>query len=193
MFCNTILHTKYFWGGVVGTYQEDGVCPGRLPGQGSTAVDRTTAPPVEGRKVGLPLPGGCSQGGGGREDQDIGPLETEFGCTIYCDTTDSGALRGCGAAAGDMCPTAVMGEIGNRLESGEGKGNIGSGTGGSNRGGDGDTGIGSGSGFRTSPHEGVDHGRHWGGGVPGGQWFQRGRMERGGGLRLLERTLKQTT
>ena len=46
------------WGGVVVTHQEDGVCPGRLPGQGSTAVDRTTAPPWEGRKVGLPPPGG---------------------------------------------------------------------------------------------------------------------------------------
>ena len=74
---------------------------------------------------------------------------------------------------GDMCPTAVVGAFGNRLEYGEGKGGIGSGTGRSKRGGDGDTGIGSGSGFEASPHEGVDHGRHRGGGVPGSQWFQR--------------------
>ena len=93
-------------------------------------------------------------------------------------------------------PTAMVGAIRHRLEAGDGKwgkGGSGSGTGGSNRGGDGDTGIGSGSGFRTSLHEGVDHGRHRGGGVPGGQWFQRGRMERGGGLRQLQWTLKQTT
>ena len=161
-------------GGVVGTYQEDGVCPGRLPGQGSTAVDRTTAPPGEGRKVGLPLPGGCSQGGGGSESQDIGPPETEYGRTIHCDSVDSGALQGGGAAAGDTCPTAVVGAIGNRLESGEGKGGIGSGTGGINRGGDGNTRIGNGSGFGAIPHKVVDHGRHRGGGVPGSQWFQAG-------------------
>ena len=34
-----------FWGGVMGPHQEDGVCPGRLPGQGSTAFDRTNATP----------------------------------------------------------------------------------------------------------------------------------------------------
>ena len=42
--------------GVVGTHQEDGVRPGRLPGQGSTAVDRMTAPLWEERNVGLPPP-----------------------------------------------------------------------------------------------------------------------------------------
>ena len=149
-----------------------------------------------GRKVGLPPPGGGSQGGGGREGQDIGPLETEYGRAIHYDTADSGALRGGGAAAGDTGPTAMVGAIGHRLEAGKrkgGKGGSGSGTGGRNRRGDGDTRIGSGSGFRASPHEGVDHGQHRVGGVPGGQWFQRGRMEWGGGLRLLERTLKQTT
>ena len=148
-------------GGVVGTYQEDGVCPGRLPGQVSTTVDRTTAPPWEGRKVGLPPPGGGSQGGGGSEGQDIGPPNTEYGRAIHCDTTDSGALRGDGAAAGDTGPTAMVGTIGNRLEAGEGKGGKGgsnSGTRGSTCGGDGDTRIGNGSG---------------GGGVTGGQWLQR--------------------
>ena len=157
------------------------------------AVDSTTAPPGEGRKVGLPLPEGCSQRGRGREGQDIGPPETEYGRAIHCDTTNSGALQGGGAAAGDTCPTAVVGAIGNILESGEVKVGIGSGTRGSNRRGDGDTGIGRGSGLRAIPHEGVDHGRHRGGGVPGSQWFQRGGMERGGGLRFLERTFKQTT
>ena len=180
-------------GGVVGTYQEDGFCPGRLPGKGSTAVDRTTAPPGEGRKVGLPLPGGCSQGGRGREGQDIGPPDTEYGRAINFDTTDSGALRGGGAAAGDTCTTAVVGAIGNILESGEGKGGMGSGTGGSNHGGDVDTGIGNGSRLGASPHEGVDHGQHRGGGVPGSQWFQWGGIERGGGLKLLELTFKRTT
>ena len=55
----------------------------------------------------------------------------------------------------------MVGEIGHRLEAGEGKGGKGgsvSGTGGSNRGGDRDTRIGNGSNFRSSPHEGVDHG-----------------------------------
>ena len=106
----------------------------------------------------LPPPDGCSQGGGGREGQDIGPTETEYGRAIHCDTTDSGVLRGGGATAGDTDPTAVVGAIGNRLEYGEVKGGIGSGTGGSNRGGDGDTGIGNGRGLGASPHEGMDHG-----------------------------------
>ena len=86
---------------------------------------------------------------------------------------------------GDTCPTAVVRPVGNRLESGKGKGGSGSGTGGSKRGGDVDTGIGSGSGFGTSPHDGVDRGRHRGGGVPGSQWFQLVGVERGGGLSLL--------
>ena len=117
-------------------------------------LDRTIAPPGEGWKVVLPLPVRCSQGGRGREGQDIGPLDTEYGRAIRCKTTDSGALQGGGAAAGDTGPTAVVLAVGNRLESGEGKGGIGSGTGGSNRGGDGDTGIGSGSRFGNSPHDG---------------------------------------
>ena len=69
-----------------------GICPGRLPGQGITAADSMAAPPGEGRRMVLPLPGGGSKGGGGREGQDIGPTETYYGRAIYCDTTDSGDL-----------------------------------------------------------------------------------------------------
>ena len=71
-------------------------------------------------KVGLPPPGGGYQGGGGRESQDIGPPETEYGRAIHCNSTDSGALRGGGAAAGDTGPTVMVGAIGYRLETGEG-------------------------------------------------------------------------
>ena len=144
-----------------------------------------------GTESGFTPPGGGSQGGRGREGQDIGPPEIEYVRAIHCDLTDSGALRGGGAAAGDTGPTAMVGAIRYRLEAGEGKGEKGdsnSGKRGSNCGGDGDTRIGNGRGFRASPHEGVDHGQHRGEGVPGGQWFQRGRMERGGGLRLLAQT-----
>ena len=110
------------WGVVMGTHKEDGVCPGRLLGQGSTAFDRTNATPWEGRKVVLPPPGGGYQGGGGREIQDISPPETEYGRAIHYDSTDSGALRGDGAAAGDTGTTAMVGAIGYILETGEGKG-----------------------------------------------------------------------
>ena len=130
----------------------------------------------------LPLPGGGSKGGRGREGQDIGPPETEYGRAIYCNTTDSGALRGGGEAAEDTCPTAVVGTVGNRLEFGEGEGGSGSGAGGSKHGIVGDTGIGIGSGIGTSPHAGVECGRHRGGGVSGSQWFQRGGVEQDGGL-----------
>ena len=95
----------------------------------------TAAPPGEGRKVVLPLPGGGSKGGGGREGQDIGPPETEHGRAIYCNTNDSGYLRGGGAEVGDTCPTVVVGAAGNRLDSGEGKDGSVSGTGRSKRGG----------------------------------------------------------
>ena len=130
----------------------------------------------------LPLPGGGSKGGGGCEGQDIGPPETEYGCAIYCDTTDSGTLRGGGEAAGDTSPTAVMGAVGNRLEVGEGEGGSNSGAGGSKQGIVGDTGIRIGSRIGPIPHTGVDCGRHRGGGVPESQWFQWGGLEWGGGL-----------
>ena len=131
----------------------------------------------------LPLPGGGSKGGGGREGQDIGPPETEYGSKIHCNTTEYGDLRGGGEAAGDTSPTAVVGAVGNRLEVGEGEGGSGSGAGGSKRGSVRDTGIGIGSGTGPSPHAGVDRGQHRGGGVPGSQWFQWVGVERGGGFR----------
>ena len=46
---------------------------GSKRGRVSTEFDRMAAPPGEGRKVVLPLPGGGSKGGRGREGQDIGP------------------------------------------------------------------------------------------------------------------------
>ena len=61
----------------------------------------------------LPLPDGGSKGGGGCEGQDIGPPDTEYSRTIYCDTTDVGALRGGVETAGDTIPTAVVGTVGN--------------------------------------------------------------------------------
>ena len=100
-------------GQVVGFNEKNGICPGRLPVQGSTASERTAAPPGEGRKIVLPLLGGGSKGGGGREGQNIGPPETEYGRAIYCDEANSGALRGGGEAAGDTSPTSVVRTVGN--------------------------------------------------------------------------------
>ena len=51
-------------GGDLGPHQEDGVCPGRVSGQGSTAVDGTHATPWEGRKADLPpLTGATKEAG----------------------------------------------------------------------------------------------------------------------------------
>ena len=61
----------------------------------------------------IPLPGGGPKRGGGREGQDIGPPETEYGRAIYCNATDSGALRGGGETVGDTSPTVVVGTVGN--------------------------------------------------------------------------------
>ena len=63
-------------GGDLVPHQEDGVCPERVPGQGSTAFDGTHATPWEGQKVDLPPPGGSYQGSGYRESTDISPPET---------------------------------------------------------------------------------------------------------------------
>ena len=112
----------------------------------------------------LPPPGGGYQGSGDRESQYIGPPETEYGRVIHCDATDSGTLRGGGAAEGDTGPTTMVGTTRDRLEVGAGTGEKGGGRSGT-RGStcreddDGDTGIGKGN---------------RGGGVTGGQWLQWG-------------------
>ena len=93
--------------------KKKGICPGRLPRHGNTAADRTAAPPGEGRRMVLPLPGGGSKGDRGREGQDIGPPETEYGRAIYCNEADSGSLRGGGETEGYTSPTAVVGTVEN--------------------------------------------------------------------------------
>ena len=79
-------------GGDLGPHQEDGGCPGRVPGQGSTAAEGTHATPWEGRKVAVPPPVGSYQGSGDSASADIGTPETEYGRAIHCDATDSGTL-----------------------------------------------------------------------------------------------------
>ena len=79
-------------GGDLGSYQEDGGCPGRVPGQVSTADDGAHATPWEGRKVAVPPPVGSYQGSGDSASKDIGPLETEYGRAIRCDAADYGTL-----------------------------------------------------------------------------------------------------
>ena len=79
-------------GGDLGSYQEDGGCPGRVTGQGSTAADGENSTPWEGRKVAVPPPGWSYQGSGDSASEDIGPPETEYGREIRCDATNSGTL-----------------------------------------------------------------------------------------------------
>ena len=80
------------WGIDVRIDAEDGICPGRLPGQGSKAADRKAAPPGEGWKMVLPIPGRGLEGGGCLEGQDVNPPEAEHGRAIYWDETDYGPL-----------------------------------------------------------------------------------------------------
>ena len=79
-------------GGDLGSYQKDGGCPERVPGQGSTAADGAHATPWEGREVTVPPHGGSYQGSGDSAGEDIGPPETEYGRAICCDAADSGTL-----------------------------------------------------------------------------------------------------
>ena len=67
----------------------------------------------------LPPPGGSNTGCGDREGEDIGPQETEYGRAIRCDATDSGPMRGFGAAEGYKGPPTLVGAEGNRLDTGE--------------------------------------------------------------------------
>ena len=76
----------------MGIDAEDGVSPGRLPGQGCKASDREAAPPGEGWKMVLPIPGGGFEGGRCREGQDVNPPDIEHGRAIYCNDTNSGPL-----------------------------------------------------------------------------------------------------
>ena len=45
----------------------------------------------DGKWLYLP-PGGSYQGSGDSESEDIGPLETEYGCAIRCNAADYGTL-----------------------------------------------------------------------------------------------------
>ena len=81
-------------GGDVGPYEEDGVGPGRLPGQGCKEVNGETASPWEEWAMVLPVPGGGDEGGGDCADSDIDLSETEHGHAIYCNAADSGPVRG---------------------------------------------------------------------------------------------------
>ena len=79
-------------GGDMGIDAEDGVTSRHLPGQGCKAADREAAPPGEGLKMFLPITSGGFEGGVCCEVQYVDPLETEHGCAIYYDKTDSGPL-----------------------------------------------------------------------------------------------------
>ena len=76
----------------MGPDAEDGVSPGRLPGQGCKAPNREATSPWEGLAVVLPITGGSNEGGGGHADQDVDPLEEEYSRTIYCNATNSGPM-----------------------------------------------------------------------------------------------------
>ena len=59
----------------MGTHKEDGVIPGRLPGQGFKAVNRETVSTEEGWEMVLPVPGGGDEGVRDRADLDVDPSE----------------------------------------------------------------------------------------------------------------------
>ena len=110
----------------------------------------------------VPPPGGSYQVSGDSASADIGPPETEYGRAIHCNATDSGTLRGDGAAGGDTGPPTMVGTTWDRLEAGAGTERKSGGISGTHRRNcreeddDGDTRIRKGNG---------------GGGVTGGQWL----------------------
>ena len=99
-------------GGDVGSYEEDGVGPGRLSGQSCKKINGETASPWEGWVVVLPVPGRGNEGGGDRADLDIDPPEAENGRAIYCDAADSGPVRGGSKMAVGTGPKEMVGSEG---------------------------------------------------------------------------------
>ena len=161
----------------MGPHKEDGVSPGRLPGQGCEVVNREIASPGEGWTMVLPVPGRGNEGGGDSADSDVDPSEAEHGRTIYCDAADSGPMQGGSETAGGTGPKEMMEVDGDRLEGGQGKGGS---KGRRLSGGGGGAGVdGLGIGAR-SRHTGGDRGRHQGGGVPGCKRLQWSGVERSG-------------
>ena len=57
----------------------------------------------------LPIPGGSTEGGRRREDQDVDPSEAEYSRAIYCDATNYGPVWGDGEMAGDTGPNEMVG------------------------------------------------------------------------------------
>ena len=165
-------------GGDVGPYEEDIVGPGRLPGQGCKEVKGETASPGEGWAMVLPVPGVSDEGGGDRADSDVDPSEAEHGRSIYCDATDSGPVRGGSKTAGGKGPNEMVGEDGDPLEGGQGKGGIK----GRRSSGGGRAGVDGIVLEARGRHTGGDRVRHRGGGVPGSKRFHWSGVERGGGL-----------
>ena len=160
----------------MGSYEEDGVGPGCLSGQGCKKVNRETVSPWEGWTVVLTVPGGGNEGGGDRADLGIDPPEAEHGRSIYCNAADSGPVRGGSKTAGGMGPKEMVVAEGDRLERGQGKG--GSYKRRNSRGGRaGDDGLGLGLRGR---HTRGDRVRHRGGGVPGIKRLQWSGVERSG-------------
>ena len=96
----------------MGPHVEYGVSPGRLPGRGRKKVNGETASPREVWAMVLPVSGGGDDGGGDRADSDVDPSEAEHGRTIYCDTADSGPVRGGSKTAGGTGPKEMMGADG---------------------------------------------------------------------------------
>ena len=96
----------------MGSNEKNGVSPGSLPGQGCKAANRLVTLKREGWEVVLPIPGGSTEGGGRREDQDIDPLEAEYGRAIYCDANDYGPVLGDRETAGDTGPKEMVGTDG---------------------------------------------------------------------------------
>ena len=131
----------------------------------------------------LTVPGRGDEGGGDCAYSDINTPEAEHGRAIYCDTDDSGPVRGGSKAAGGTGPKAMVGADRDRLEGGQGK--VGS---------NGRSGEANVDGLRLGArgrHTGWVRERHQGGGFPGSKRIQWSRVERGGGLTPLGRDLQQ--
>ena len=102
------------WGRDLGSHSEDGEGPGQFSVQGSEEDHWEATAAKERLELGLTTSSGGTEGSGNGGDTYTHNTEAEYGCTIYCDATDSGPTRAGQSTARSVGVSAVMGAGRNR-------------------------------------------------------------------------------
>ena len=83
--------------------------PGGFPRPDGEVTDGAAATAEVGWDMGVHLNGGGKRGGGVQSDGNLHLAKSEYGCSVYCDATDYGPVKGGGEEAGGTGRDAVAG------------------------------------------------------------------------------------